>query len=289
MIEQIQPLTQQQRVQARKQAIEVVEALAGKKPAREQFRNSTISKYPYWITGMVVGLSLIVLLTAFLLSAMRLYHIGYATFHQTLANDIASTVAGFAIVLLSEAAAVLFTIALSVIGQSPTQKRILLASIFATAALALSGNYYVALDGQHFTVFGVLEAMLPPLLTLSTAYVLKELLLRVIENRHADQLAFETALAEWKRATAYPEQHPNFPQAYANELRDLLIKANRRSKGVREIMEQLDRTTWRLLVQRELHTESWFTIQENEPIRESLTAKAVDSPLEVLPVQASSA
>ncbi|MBZ0304658.1 MAG: hypothetical protein K8I82_01200, partial [Anaerolineae bacterium] len=131
-------------MQARKQAVEVVEALAGKKPVREQFRNSTISKYPHWITGMVVGLSLIVLLTAFLLSAMRLYHIGYATFHQTLANDFASTVAGFAIVLLSEAAAVLFTIALSVIGQSPTQKRVLLASIFATAALALSGNYYVA-------------------------------------------------------------------------------------------------------------------------------------------------
>lgn len=135
--------------------------------------------------------------------------------------------------------------------------------------------------------------MLPPLLTLSTAYVLKELLLRVIENRHADQIAFETALAEWKRAIAYPEQHPNFSQAYANELPDLLIKANRRSKTTRETIEQLDRATWRLLVQRELHTENWFITQQHESIRETLIiekgeARAVDSPLEALTVQTSS-
>lgn len=277
MIEQIQPLTQQQRVEARKKAIKVVEALAGTKPTRETFRNSTFSKYPAWITGLVVILSLVVLLTAFLLSAMRLYHIGYQTFHETLDNDFASTVAGFAIVLLSEAAAVLFTIALSVIGQSQTQKRILLASVFATAALALSGNYYVALHGRAITVFGVLEAMLPPLLTLSTAYVLKELLLRVIELRHADQLAFEVALGDWKQATANSEQHPNFLQAYANELRDLLIKANRRSKSIREIVEHLEKSDWRILVQRELRSESWFTVDET--IEEKGVTAEISAPL----------
>lgn len=69
MIEQIQPLTQQQRLEARKRAIKVVQAFAGEKPKREHFKNTTISKYPHWITGIVVALSLIVLLTAFLLSA----------------------------------------------------------------------------------------------------------------------------------------------------------------------------------------------------------------------------
>jgi hypothetical protein len=72
MFEHIQPLTQQQRLEARQKAIKVIEALAGEKPKREHFKNSTISKYPHWITGIVVVLSLVVLFTAFLLSAMRL-------------------------------------------------------------------------------------------------------------------------------------------------------------------------------------------------------------------------
>ena len=276
MFEDIQPLTQQQRLEARKKAIEVIEALAGEKPERELFKNAAISKYPHWITALVTVLSIIVLLTAFLLSAMRLYHIGYATFYETLAHDLMSTVAGFAIVLLSEAAAVLFTIALSVIGQTQTQKRILLASIAGTAALALSGNYYVALHEHELTIFNVLEAMLPPLLTLSTAYVLKELLLRVIEQRHADQLAYEQALSDWQRSTANPDQHPHFVQAYANELRDALIKVNGRRKVAKEAIEQLSKAAWRVLVKRELQTEEWFVAVEE--VNEEVSA-IVETPL----------
>jgi hypothetical protein len=280
MIDHIKPLTQQQRLDARQKAIQVIEAMAGVKPERDHFKNTTISKYPTWITDMVVTLSLVVLLTAFLLSAIRLYHIGYETFHQTLENEFASIVAGFAIVLLSEAASVLFTLALSVIGQSQTQRWILLASIIGTAALALSGNYYVALHQQDLTVFSVREAMLPPLLTLSTAYVLKELLLSVIELRHADQQAYEVAVEEWKQATAYPEDHPDFLQAYANELRDLIIKANRRRKTVKEAMGTVWGFAWRELIRRELKTENWFLIEE--PERKEVIPEQSESPLALI-------
>jgi len=262
MIEQIQPLTQQQRLDARKKAIKVVEVFAGEKPKHANFKNTTISKYPHWITGIVVALSFIVLLTAFLLSAMRLYHIGYLTFYETLENELSSKIAGIAIVLLSEAAAVLFTIALSVIGQSQTQKRVLSLSMAGTAALALSGNYYVALAETQLTVFTVLEAMLPPLLTLSTAYVLKELLLTIIEQRHNDQNAYELSLIDWEQAIANPEDHPKYLQAYANELRDSLIKANRRKKATKEILPELSKSDWRALVKRELQNEDWYTASE---------------------------
>ena len=287
MIEHIQPLTQQQRLEARKKAIRLIEALAGEKPKREHFRNSMVSKYPHWITALVIALSLIVLLTAFLLSAMRLYHIGYQTFYETLQQDLSSTVAGFAIVLLSEAAAVLFTIAMSVIGQTRTQRRILLASIMGSAALALSGNYYVALYDQNVTVFSILESMLPPLLTLSTAYVLKELLLRVIEQRHADHVAFEQALLEWQQSIANPDQHPRFIQAYANELRDALVKLNRRRKLAREVIEGLDSSHWQALVERELRAEDWFmtgteTLQERETGKERKNSLPAPFPREIV-------
>jgi hypothetical protein len=273
MLTDIQPLTQQQRLEARKKAQKVIQALEGEKPKLEHFRKSTSGKYPQWITGVVVVLSLVVLLTAFLLSAMRLYHIGYRTFYETLEHDLSSTIAGFAIVVLSEAAAVLFTIALSVIGQTKTQRRILSASIAGTAALALSGNYYVALFEHKLTVFSVLESMLPPLLTLSTAYVLKELILNMIEQRHADQSTFERALMEWEHSTADPESHPKFLQAYPNELRDALLKSNRKRKAVKEAMAELTNPQWKVLVTRELQADEWFTVSDEIPEEESETTE----------------
>jgi hypothetical protein len=166
-------------------------------------------------------------------------------------------VAGWAIVFMSEATAVLFTIALSVIGQSRTQKIILMASIIGSAALALSGNYYVALHDHSVTVFSVFEAMFPPLFTLATAYVLKELMLERIQARHADQQAYEIAMIEWQAATADPEQHPQFDQAYANELRDAIIRKNR-SEAAQDAMRGFTSVDWTALVQREMQTEDWF-------------------------------
>src|SRR5574341_1126036 len=103
MIDQIQPLTQQQRIEARQKAVKAIEMLAGSKPQRSQFKNTTVIRYLDWITGIVVILSLVVLLTAFVLSAMRLYHIGYRTFYETLPDSLSSMIAGYAVVLLSEA------------------------------------------------------------------------------------------------------------------------------------------------------------------------------------------
>ena len=106
--------------------------------------------------------------------------------------------------------------------------------------------------------------MLPPLLTLSTACVLKELLLRVIEQRHADQITYEQALSHWQSSTANPEQYPQFTKAYATELRDALIKVNRRRKTSKVAIEQLEAPQWRILVKRELQTEDWFDIKDEE-------------------------
>ena len=47
------------------------------------------------------------------------------------------------------------------------------------------------------------------LIVLSTAYVLKEQVLDTIEQRHADERAFQCALVAWQAATANPENHPS--------------------------------------------------------------------------------
>jgi hypothetical protein len=251
-------LSQEERIAARNRAIDAVVATAGPAPSREHFKHSQQSEYPAWLRGLIVALSLVVLLTAFILSAMRLYHIGRETFAVSINHGLSATVAGAAIVLLAEAAAVLFTLAYSVLGKSPLEKRILMASIIGTAALALSGNFYVALWGHHLTGFVILEAMLPPLLTLSTAYVLKSLLLDEIAARHADELAYQSALVIWRAAASNPESHPQYLQYYANELWDSLVKANARREAAKAWLLSLGGQQKSLLVGEAMRADSWL-------------------------------
>jgi hypothetical protein len=254
-------LSQEERLAARNRAIETVKEFAGAMPNRDHFKHSQQSEYPAWLRGLIVGLALVVLLTAFILSAMRLYDIGHRTFAVSINHDLSATVAGAAIVTLAEAASVLFTLAYSVLGKTPVQRQILAASVVGTACLALSGNFYVALYGHPLTAFTVLEAMLPPLLTLSTAYVLKALMLDEIAARHADELAYQGELAQWRLATSNPDQHSDYPQIYANELWDALLKANNRKEAVKGWLLSLDSRGKTRLVQAEMLADSWLDQQ----------------------------
>jgi hypothetical protein len=105
-------------------------------------------------------------------------------------------------------------------------------------------------------------------LVLSTAYVLKEQVLETIERRHADERAFQVALAEWQAATAEPEQHPQWSQFYANALRDALRKVNARRKETLSVVTQND---WRLAVYREMQADRWY----EEPVLDQTEYKNV--------------
>jgi len=69
-------------------------------------------------------------------------------------------------------------------------------------------------------------------------------------------------------------EHPNialqliliFPHSRAlyHELRDMLIRINRRRKLSKTAIEQFGPSQWRTLVRRELQTEDWFMVDEEE-------------------------
>jgi hypothetical protein len=126
--------------------------------------------------------------------------------------------------------------------------------------LTLVGNVQIALPGHENSPFAWLESIAPPLLVLSTAYVMKEQILETIEIRHANERAFQVALAEWQTATAMPEEYPTWMQFYANALQDALRKANARRK---EILSQMTVEDWRLAVGREMRADMWY--QNVEP------------------------
>lgn len=274
MTPSIRPLTQEQRQAARYAARQAVMRSIGPRPAREHFAHHTISKYPPTVTRLISILCIVLLLAAFTPSAIRLYVIGSQTFGQAVSSSVAMTAVGLATVLSAEVGQVVFSLALATLGASRSSRRLLYASMAISTILALTGNIQIALPGHTQSPFAWLEAVAPPLLVLSTAYVLKEQVLETVEQRHADERAFQAALADWQAATADPEQHPNWPQIYANALRDALLKANSRR---REVLSDMTVDDWRMVVQREMRADLWY--EEPEPHQEAIAAEHIDSDL----------
>ena len=261
---QLRRLSDSQRLDARDKARENVRKAIGQRPDRAQYEHYAASKYPPAVTGLITLLALGALVAAFIPSAIRLYHIGSNTFGQAIGDAYSMTAVGIATVLLAETGQVVFSLALAVLGNQTTSRRLLYISMAIATAIALVGNVQVALPGHWTNPFAYLEAIAPPLLVLSTAYVLKGQLLHAIETRHANERAYQEALAEWKAATGEPEQHDRWPSAYANALRQALWRANGRGSGAgstarQELMQQLDGDAWRALVLREMKAENWFS------------------------------
>jgi hypothetical protein len=145
-------------------------------------------------------------------------------------------------------------------------------------AIALVGNVQVALPGHVDSPFAWLEAIAPPLLVLSTAYVLKEQLLETIEVRHANERAYQEAVSAWQLATVDPESHPGWLQYYANALRDALRRSNARR---REALEALTTADWRALVERELQADDWFSAPTVAPEAEAQEQASAPRPFAI--------
>jgi hypothetical protein len=117
------------------------------------------------------------------------------------------------------------------------------------------------LPGHTNSPFAWLEAIAPPVLVLSTAYVLKEQVLESIDRRHADERAFQAALTDWQVTVTDPEDHPQWLQFYANALRDALRKTNKRRQ---ETLTQMTQDDWRVAVTREMEADLWYEQSEQE-------------------------
>lgn len=258
----LNPLPQAIRIKAQHAAKEAVIALSGNKPRRSDFDNSTASKYPAWLIGAVLLASVVMLAAAFLPSAIRLYDIGNNTFSI---NDRNSKIAaGICIILLAETGSILFTLTLAVMDNlSRTGKNMLIISAAASATIALLGNYFVALHNQHANLFEVFEALAPPLLTLATSYILKEVSLKAIERRFVDNQAYEHALKAWEHETVAPERHEQYPQLLANEIKAAIWKANK-GKRARVAMGEFTSEDWLREVRREIDSDNWY-IPNSQP------------------------
>lgn len=255
MFSQLKPLTQEERQNARAAAQHAITRAVGDRPLRDHYNQHTAQRYPPMVTRLINGLCIALLLAAFTPSAIRLYVIGSQTFGAAVPDSRAMVAVGIATVLTAEVGQVVFSLALATLGTTASARRLLYASMGIATAIALVGNFQIALPGHTTSPFAWLEAIAPPLLVLSTAYVLKEQMLEAIELRDANENAYQEAVHQWQSATADPEAHPHWMQYYANALRDAVRKANNRR---REALQSLTTADWRALIYRELQADNWY-------------------------------
>ncbi|MFW5696628.1 MAG: hypothetical protein ACOCXR_02465 [Phototrophicaceae bacterium] len=277
MLSQIKSLTQDERQSAQASAQQAVMRAVGERPLREAFDRHTASRYPPSVTKLINGLCIVLLLAAFTPSAIRLFVIGSETFGGAVPDHLAMLAVGIATVLTAEIGQVVFSLALATMGTTASARRLLYASMGIATAIALVGNVQVALPGHMHSPFAWLEAIAPPLLVLSTAYVLKEQLLIAIETRHANERAYQEAVNLWQSATVDPERHPHWMQFYANALRDAIRKANSRRK---DALAELTTADWRAMVYRELQADNWYA----QPVIEAVPAEQTSEVVEEEPL-----
>lgn len=273
----LKPLTQEQRRKAHELAEQAVARAVGDQPQREHFNRHSASKYPPTVSKLINGLCILLLLAAFTPSAIRLYVIGSETFRAAVPDPLAQVAVGIATVLTAEIGQVVFSLALATLGATSSARRLLYASMGIATAIALVGNVQVALPDHVQSPFAWLEAIAPPLLVLSTAYVLKEQLLDSIQTRHSNERAYQEAYNLWRAASSQSEDHPQWMQFYANALRDSIRKANNRRKDALAILSTED---WRQLIFRELQADSWFA----HPTASQETSSGATEVVEIPPV-----
>jgi hypothetical protein len=263
----MRPLTQEERTQAMKKAREAVRASFGDAPQLADFVVDGLQLT--WVDRLIWFLCIVVLVCAFMLSAMRLFHIGRETFLHSINHETSAAWAGAFIVVLAETTQVISALALAKVNDPKFRLALHFVSLGATA-IAIVGNLQVVKPFQMNepfeeapkplrNPFAWLEALLPPLFVLAMAHVLKHQLLDMIAAQEEQKAAYESALQEWHRnVTRDASMHPEWTRFYANALRDALRTCNARTKAGKEALPQLTVADWRALVYREMQAENWY-------------------------------
>lgn len=251
----LRPLTQEEREIARDNARN---AIIGTPPDRKHFVHAAARKFPAYVQWIILTLCSVVLIAAFLPSAIRLHHIGVQTFMHAISDAPSLTVAGWSVVLLAETGQLVFTLALAVLDAQRSQRLMLYGGAALCTAVALVGNVQLAQPALQSEAFAWLEAVAPPLVVLATAHVLKHQMLHGIEQRYKDEREYQIALTQWKQRSAAPEQDASWRKRYANALRDGIRKANNRSERGRNALHVLTLQDWYALVEREMQADEWY-------------------------------
>jgi len=255
-------LTYEEKLSARDKARSLLQKQIGGEPQRENFKQYSISKYPAWVTKLMVVMMLILLIAAAIPSMFRLFTAGRDYFLLGIDDNIQAAAVGAATFLLAEILMMTSIVAARVLFNG-WFRSIFILPVTLGLLMALVGNWVVA---QPHDAFGWIETLTPPIGVMVIAFILEALMLESIEQRHQAEAAYQKAMQQYQEQIKEPEDHNDWPQVYANALRDALRDANSKGRGRTarvEHMRTMSSQDWMNLVKRQLKQENWY-IQQPE-------------------------
>jgi hypothetical protein len=232
------------------------------------------SKYPGWLVIFTLVLCVVMFIAAFLPSSIRLYDIGYETFYESMNHHDSAVAAGISMVVMAETGAILFTLALAVLSVERQSQAILLFSIGLSTSIALLGNYEAAISGRDGLLYiAYLEALAPPVLTLSTSYILKGVVLNTLAEYAERQRRWRDEMGRYEALMQSPEQHEDFLKIYRRAIWDLLVDTNKGGKMTKADLLNMPAVMRRLYVQRELGFDNIFELDEQAEAPEVIESR----------------
>ncbi len=247
--------------------------VAGPKPRLSKIE-SRPSKYPKQVMRLVLGLCLLLLIAAFIPSAIRLYRSGSEEFCRSFniadnQNEMLCNIVGVSTVLLAETGSLVFILALSVVQGVARYKigkfnidlvRVFLwTSTLASVLIAIVGNAHIGKPWKTQIVFDYLVTFVPPILVLSVGYVLKDLFLQSIADRYTQLTEYQQKLESYQGVLDYPEDSGKWYKAYSKALKEAIQKANRSRK---EELSALSSKEWEYLIMQEIREANWQVTSE---------------------------
>lgn len=261
-VNQFKSLRLEDRQRAHDRAVKAVHKAIGNAPQRKHYERNATSKYPPLLMGLITFLCVVILLFAFVPSAIRVHYIAFNTFPD--AMGIASqSAAAVSMVTLAEVGVILMLLAVAILNAGNRVRGLLYGGAVACTVVAIAGNVeasggWAGLAAKE-GLFPYLETLVPPALVLLTSYVLKEQGLNAIASRRTAHLKFEGAMAEYEQRIAAPaEEHPRWQEFYINAIREQLMRVNARN---RDALKALSDAEWYELVKRELDAANWYDAQ----------------------------
>lgn len=254
-------LTDDERLDAKEEARAVMLREIGDKPQREQFVGVTVSEYPRWVRSLVAGLMAVVFFAAALPSLFRLYDAGRIAHFDATNNLLQARLVGVSTFALAEFLIIVATLGISIYARAGWQRVMFALAIVMGLGVAFVGNWQ---EVQPDTLFKWLETIAPPLTVVVMSFVGERLIMDAVRKSHADERAYQEALAAWQEATRAIEQHQRWAVVYGRALVKALKTANSKGTGAKarkEFMAAMPRKGWAVLVQRERQIDSgdWLT------------------------------
>lgn len=252
VLARIPPLTPEQREAAYARARERV---AGPAPQVTDFERHAYSKYPPSLIRTMRNIAYVLLSSAFLPSAVRIFTASYELAGQmSVAPFLVFTIALMSIVL-AETGQVAFTI-WAATADSFWLRLALWGGSLGCLAFALTANAQIVKPWEAGTLLAYIETYLPPVLVLIAAHVLKTQSLHEIESRQSAHNKFDEAMTNWLMVKANAESQPQWTRQLATALKQAYRDVDKRRT---KVFAELSDEEWRMLIVREMQADAWWS------------------------------